>query len=169
MKKLIVLSVVALFGLVSASAQVAKFQAMFLFQFAKNTSWPQEDNNRTFVFTIVGDAPVAQELRLLASNKAIGNRKIEVVEMSNVAELQETDVVYLGKTKNASIAKLAKNQADSKTLIVSGSGGMCANGAGIAFTGEGNRLNYEICEKNIQKSGLRVTPKLVALGKKVKY
>lgn len=168
MKKFITLTVLALFGLASVHAQVAKFQAMFLFQFAKNTSWPQEDAGKPFVFTIVADPTVAQELRLLAANKAIGNRKIDVVETANVNELLETDVVYLGKSKTAAVAKLAKSQVDNKTLIVSASGGMCASGAAISFIGEGGKLNYEICESNIHRTGLRVTPKLVSLGKRIK-
>ena len=55
MKKLIVVCLMAIVGMVSAQGQMAKFQALYLLQFAKNTSWPTEDDSKPFVITVVGD------------------------------------------------------------------------------------------------------------------
>ena len=61
-----------------ASAQMAKFQALYILNFARNTSWPQEDNGKTFVITVVGDNTLASEMRNVVKNKLVGDRKIEV-------------------------------------------------------------------------------------------
>lgn len=167
-KKMFLVAAVALFATVATEAQVAKFQALFLYQFAKNTSWPVQDAGQSFVITIVGDAQVATELRALVANKSVGQRKVEVVETKNVAEVEKSSIIYVGKAHTSSIPALAKEYAGQKSLVVSASSGMCTKGASISFVPDGGRLNYEICEANIGKSGLRVTPKLVSLGKAIK-
>lgn len=167
-KKILTVAVVALFAAVATEAQVAKFQALFLYQFAKNTSWPLEDAGQSFVITIVGDASVATELRALVANKSVGQRKVEVVETNTAADIEKSSIVYVGKSHMGSLARIVKEQADQKSLVVSASSGMCAKGASISFVPDGGRLNYEICESTIRKSGLKVTPKLVSLGKVIK-
>ena len=56
----------------SSSAQMAKFQALYLLQFAKNTSWPQEDNGKPFVITVVSDNDL--ELEVDFAFGSIGSR-----------------------------------------------------------------------------------------------
>ena len=149
---------------ICAQAQMAKFQALYLFQFAKNTSWPTENEGKSFVITIIGDNSVATERKAIVNNKTIGSRKITVGESPTATGLPKSDIIYLGEAKSSQIATLVSAQKSNKVLIVSGTKGHCANGAGIAFSPEGGKLNFEIHETDIAKNGLKVTPKLVSLG-----
>lgn len=166
-KRVLLLSAIVMLA-AGAEAQMARFQALFLYQFAKNTSWPQSDDGRTFVFAVVSDPGVATELRQYVGTRTVAGRRIEVQEATNTSDLGAADIIYLGKSKNHLVSTVVKENGDRKVLIVSGSGGMCQSGAAISFVGEGGKLNYEICEHNIARNGLRVTPKLLSLGKKVK-
>ena len=166
MKKLFIISILAVICS-AASAQMAKFQALYLFQFAKNTSWPQEDNGKEFVITVIGDNAVSSELKTIVNNKSVGNRKITVKESATASGLAKSDIIYLGESKSGQIGTLVSAQAGNKVLIVSGTKGQCANGAGIAFVPAGGKLQFEIHEGNIGKNGLKVTPKLVSLGQQV--
>ena len=166
MKKLLLSIVLAMFCSL-AGAQMAKFQALYLFNFAKNTSWPTEDAGKPFVITVIGDNAVSSELKGIVSNKQVGDRKIQVVEAATASGIAKSDIIYLGESKSGQISSLVQAQAGNKCLIVSGTKGQCSQGAGIAFVPEGGKLNFEIHEGNIQKSGLKVTPKLVQLGKAV--
>ena len=161
------LFVVAIFVCSFAGAQMAKFQALYLFNFAKNTSWPTEDAGKPFVLTVVGDNAVASELKTIVANKQVGDRKIQVVEAPTASGIAKSDIIYLGESKSGQISSLVSAQAGNKCLIVSGTKGQCSQGAGIAFVPEGGKLNFEIHEGNIAKNGLKVTPKLVSLGKAV--
>ncbi len=150
-----------------ASAQLSKFQALYLMQFAKNTSWPQEDNGKPFVITVVADNALATELKSIAATKSIGNRQIQIIEAATVTGLAKSDIIYLGESKSNQMSSLVSAQSKNKVLIVSGAKSMCSHGAGISFVPEGGKLNFEIHEGNIAKNGLKVTPKIVALGKQV--
>ncbi len=157
----------ALFACVFASAQMAKFQALYIFQFAKNTSWPQEDAGKALNITVIGDNALASELKSIVSNKKVGDRPIKVNESATATGLPKSDIIYLGESKSSQIGALISAQASNKVLIVSGTKGHCAHGAGIAFVPDGGKLQFEIHEGNIAKNGLKVTPKLVTLGKQV--
>ena len=165
--KRVLLSFIGLVCCLLANAQMAKFQALYLFQFAKNTSWPAEDASKPFVITVIGDNAVATELKTIVNNKSVGSRKISVNESATASGLQKSDIIYLGEAKSSQIGGLVHAQAGNKVLIVSGTKGQCAQGAGIAFAPDGGKLNFEINEGNIGKNGLKVTPKLVSLGKVV--
>ncbi|MBR6249669.1 MAG: YfiR family protein [Bacteroidales bacterium] len=167
MKKILFMCLFAIIGMVAVQAQMAKFQALYLLQFAKNTSWPAEDNAKPFVITVVGDNALASELKAIANTKTIGVRKITVTESAKVSGLVKSDIIFLGESKSSQMSALVTAQANNKVLIVSGAKGMCAQGAGISFVPEGGKLNFEIHEGNIAKHGLKVGQKIVSLGRQV--
>ena len=153
MKRILFL-LTALISCSFATAQMAKFQALYIFQFAKNTSWPL-------------DNALSSELKSIVNNKKVGDRPLKVLDAPTAAGLPKSDIIYLGESKSSQISSLVSAQANNKVLIVSGTKGHCALGAGIAFVANGGKLQFEIHEGNIAKNGLKVTPKLVTLGHQV--
>lgn len=151
-----------------ANAQMAKIQALYLFQFAKNVGWPDGDADKNFVVAVLGDHDVAEGLREIAANKRIGNRKIEVREVGSAQDSDCASILYVSKSKNSQLASAAIILPKRKCLIVSGDRGQCANGAAISFfKSDDDRLGFEISERNVKRAGLSVTPKLINLGKSV--
>lgn len=163
----ILFALLAFLSCTAASAQMAKFQALYIFQFAKNTSWPQEDAGKTLNITVIGDNALSSELKTIVSNKKVGDRPIKVTDAPTASGLAKSDIIYLGESKASQIGSLVAAQAHNKVLIVSGTSGHCAQGAGISFVADGGKLQFEIHEGNIAKNGLKVTPKLVTLGRQV--
>lgn len=78
-----------------SDAQMAKFQALYIFQFAKNTSWPQEDAGKPLVVTVVGDNALSTELKAIVNNKRVGDRPIKVVDAATSSGLPKSDIIYL--------------------------------------------------------------------------
>ncbi len=153
---------------VMANAQVAKMQALYLFQFAKNVGWPEADANKDFVVAVVGDSEVASELRSIASNKRVGSRAIEIREVNSAKDLDGVSIVYVSSNKASQLGSYYSSLYNKPTLLVSGEKGQCSNGASISFCKiAGNKLGFEVSERNIKKSGLSITPKLLNLGKSV--
>ncbi|MCQ2227629.1 MAG: YfiR family protein [Bacteroidales bacterium] len=148
-------------------AQMAQFQALYIYNFAKNIGWPSEDSNKDLVITVIGDNDLASELNKLAASKSIGIRKVVIKESATTNGLQKSDIVYLGESKSGQISSLISAQEGNKNLIVCGKKGLCSQGAGISFLSEGGKLMFEISNKNISKRGLQVSQKLLSLGTEV--
>lgn len=166
MKKIILALFLSLGCLVS-KAQMSQFQALYIYNFAKNIGWPAEDASKDLVITVIGDNSLAAELSKLAATKAIGSRKVIVKESATPNGLQKSDIVCLGESKSAQIGALVSAQEGNKNLIVSCKKGQCAQGAGISFLSEGGKLKFEISNKNISRRGLQVSQKLLQLGTEV--
>ena len=147
-----------------SKAQIAQFQALYIYNFAKNTGWPAEDSNKELVITVIGDNQLATELNKLAATKSIGARKVVIKEASTTSGIQKSDIIFLGEAKSNQINSLMSAQNGHKNLIVCGKKGLCAQGAGISFLSEGGKLKFEISNKNISRRGLQVSQKMLTLG-----
>lgn len=165
--KRIILALILLCSCHFAKAQMAQFQALYIYNFAKNIGWPSDDASKDLVITVIGDNDLAAELNKLAASKAIGSRKVVIKESATTNGLQKSDIICLGESKAAQISSLLSAQEGNKNLIVSGKKGLCAMGAGISFLSEGGKLKFEISNKNISKRGLQVSQKLLQLGTEV--
>lgn len=166
LKTLMAVVLVAIAG-VSAEAQLAQFEALYIYNFAKNIGWPSEDAANELVITVIGDNDLAAELSKLANTKTIGSRKVVIKESATVNGVQKSDIIFLGEAKASQIGALLSAQQGNKNLIVCGKRGQCANGSGISMLSEGGKLKFEISNKNISKRGLQVSQKLLALGTEV--
>lgn len=151
----------------AVSAQMAKFQALYILNFARNTSWPAEDASKPLVITVVGDNALYSEMRNVVANKQVGGRSISVGESATAGGLPKSDIIFLGESMSRQVGSLVAAQRGNKVMIVSGSKGHCAQGAGISFVADGGKLGFEIHEGNIERNGLKVTAKLLQLGKQV--
>lgn len=166
--KIFIVTLATLAFSAAATAQVAKVEALYLFQFAKNIGWPAADADKDFVVAVLGDKEVAAELKSIAANKKVGNRKVDVREINSLADSNGADILFVSSSKRSQLASAASTASRGKMLLVSGDSGDCASGASICFAkAQGGKLGFEISERNIKKSGLNVTPKLLNLGKVV--
>lgn len=164
--------IIALFVLiipsVKSAGQAAQFKAMYLYKFAKGVSWPNSAaSNSDFVITIVGDNEMASALKKSVASRKIGSRSIVVLEASTIAQIQKSDVVFLGESKSDQIQKLVESQKGNNVLIVSGKGGFCEHGAGISFVNKNGALAYEVSSKNLQSYGLTCSQELLRSGTNV--
>lgn len=165
---LIVIGLLVLGSVVHLSAQISTFKALFLYNFTQNIEWPgPAGGNGDFVITVIGDNEIMAELEKLSKVKKVGNRKMVVKNAANVKEVGDTHIVFLGSAKSSLMPILESYQKGKSTLIVADKAGLCGQGAGIAFTTIDGKLRYEICPERIQEHGLKVSQKLITLGKKV--
>lgn len=167
MKKLLLLTL-SLFLLVGETfGQAAKVQALFIFQFAKYTGWAKEDAGEPFVITVMGSHEIADELRKVTAGKSVGGRNIEVATASTTSNLPKSDVIFIGNGFTGSASSVSNSQAGRLVLIVGGQEGMCDEGTGVTLIPKGNNVTFQYSERNLNKRGLHIAPKILAMGTKV--
>ncbi len=152
-------------GLVqTVSAQMAQFKALYIYNFAKNVGWPEGDNSKDFVITVIGDNEMAVELENLTKTRKIGARSVVVKKAPMVSDASASQIIFLGSSKSSQITALATSFGTSKTLLVSDKQGHCSSGAAICFMPVDGKLQYEISARNIKKAGLSIAAKIISLG-----
>lgn len=146
----------------SALAQMSKYEALYVYNFAKSVSSVNDSQKSDIVVTVLGDLQLQNELVNIAKTKDTG-RKVHVKGASSVAQLPKSDVIVVGKSMASKMSELMVNQGD-KALIVCTQKGLCSNGAAISLYAENGKLTYEICKKNLKRAGLHAPQHLISLG-----
>lgn len=148
-----------------AEGQLAKFKALYIYNFAKNIGWTDLDSQKgEFVITVVGDNEIASELEQIASSKKIGSRPVVIKKAATAAGLPKSQIIYLGESKSGQISQLVSSQSGNRVLLIAGKNGQCSQGAGISFVSKAGKLNYEISNRNIKKNDLVIAQKIIQLG-----
>lgn len=148
----------------SASGQMQKFKALFIFNFAKNIEWPAQTADNEIIVTIVGDDKLVEELSELAEVQKVGTRQLSVKTVSSIDEISDSQMVFLSSSKSSLMPMLVSYQKDSPTLLIGDKEGLCSQGAGISFVKNEGKLGFEISPANIEDKGLSMAKKLVYLG-----
>lgn len=162
--KQILLAISLFLTMSTANAQLAQFQSLYVFNFAKNIGWPTEDASREVVITVVSDPQLAKELTNLTKNKKVGLRPIVVKESSSILGIAASDIICVGADKVGQLRSLVNAQSGKKNFIISTTKGQCPSGACVSFYVSNGKLKFEISESNIKKRGLSVAQKMVQLG-----
>lgn len=147
---------------------MSKFKALFVFNFAQNTNWSEEVSaSDDFVITVIGDNEIANELKTLAGSRKIGNNKMVIKEASTVDNVGQSQIIYLSENRSSQMPVLTSYQKNNKVLIIGNQHGICSQGAGISFIIDDGKLKFEISPDNIEKQGLTISKKIIALGVQV--
>ncbi len=166
-KKLLIISIFVVGLAQMANAQLAQFKALYIYNFAKNTGWPESDHDKEFIITVIADNELASELDKLSKTRKVGTRSVVVKQAATAAAAETSQIIFLGSSKSAQIGTLVATNNGKKTLLVSDKQGQCSSGASICFKPVDGKLQYEISNNNIKKAGLTIATKIVQLGTEV--
>lgn len=164
MKKIVFLLLLSLMVTSPASSQMSQFKALFLFNFAKNVNWPEDLGSSDFVITVIGNNELAEELKGLAKIRKINNSNLVIKEVRNAEEISNSHIIYLSSPQSSLMPIIASYQKNNPVLLVADKQGLCTQGAAISFFTSEGKLKYEICQRNVESHGLKVSQKLIALG-----
>ncbi len=165
MKKIHILSLfLCLYVWHSANAQDEKFKALFMYNFTKYIEWPASQRQGNFVIGVIGNPLLAMELNTIASKQKVGTQTMVVKTFNSVDEIENCQIIYLGRTKSNLINSVLDKLTGKNTLIITDKEGMALQGGCINYIMDGDRLKYEVNRTNIEKKGLVVSNALLALG-----
>lgn len=162
-RKLLLLSLLALLC-ATVNAQMSQFEALYIYNIAKDIGWPESDANKDLTIVVIGDNSLYSDLAKLAQTRKVGSRTMVVSEAASINGLPAADIVFLGEAKSGLITNLVTLQQGKTTLIISGKAGQCTHGAGIAFVPENGKLQFQISDNNIRKNGLSASKRLITMG-----
>lgn len=158
-----------------ASAQAttpeATVKAAFVFNFLRFTEWPA----RRFA---TKDAPMtlcvgSADARLSESLKALGgrtldDRRIQVTEIERADDLGKCHALFVADTTARATAAAWLRKAESLDVLTLGDGdGFAASGGMLGLVSDGSRMRFEINDRAVKRSGLKLGSQLYQVGRSV--
>jgi hypothetical protein len=149
----------------------AQVKAAFIFQFRNYVTWPEERGGKdahNFIISIVGrDRVLLQELEILAKEKKMNNRQIEVKGVDAAERLIKSDIIVIATHDLETLLEIVRKTKGDHALIVSQAEEFARKGSMINFYIEDERLRFEINLSAVKKENLQISSQLLNLAKLV--
>jgi hypothetical protein len=142
-----------------------EIKAAYLYNFGRYVEWPG-DAPKEFVIGVVGDNPVVAQLGKIAGSKKINGRTIVVRRFKSEKDFQQCQLLFVPAGQDAKLsAALVKKSHESATLIVGEDADFALKQGHIGFYADQNSVKFEINSGSAEKAGLKISSKLLSLGR----
>ena len=152
----------------ATESSVSSVKAAFVFNFIKLVSWPEArlptGGGPVQVCVVKGDEMEAA-LRAALAGKLAGTHPIQVTAVSGDENLGTCHVLYLGsRASPRNAALMAKVSGKGVLLVDEGTHFTWPDGM-IRLFQEQNRMRFELNLESLERSGLKVDPRLIRLAR----
>jgi hypothetical protein len=141
-------------------------KANMLWNIAKFVEWPAlpEDRSQPLVFTILGEDDLAADLAGLLSSRTVNGRPVFVRFARRAQDAKGSQILYLAASESEQVSSVLAAIDTSAVLTVSDAPGFAAHGGMMGFATEGTRVRFEVNLSRAEKSGLKLSAKLLSLA-----
>jgi hypothetical protein len=142
-----------------------EIKAAYLYNFGRYVEWPG-DASREFVIGVVGDSPVVAPVGTIAGSKKINGRTIVVRRFKTEKDFQQCQLLFVPAGQDAKLSTaLLKKARETATLIVGEDADFALKHGHIGFYADQNSVKFEINSGSAEKAGLKISSKLLSLGR----
>jgi hypothetical protein len=138
--------------------------SMMVFNFTKYVQWPDHTQSGEFVIGVIGNNQVYETLNTWYGGKPRGSKTYVIKKFNSAADVTDCHVVYLDKSKSAEFEGLNNKVKGKGTLVVTDKNGLGEKGSAINFKTVDNKLKFELNQKAIEASNLKVSGALSAIA-----
>jgi hypothetical protein len=127
---------------------------MFLYNFSRLIKWPESGTQTEFVFGVLGNQEVYNNLVTITNGKKVGTQSIVVKYFKDSREITACQVIFVANNKLAQFNEVLGKVQNKSSLIVTEKQGMISSGSTIDFVVADNKLRYMVSEENARKNNL---------------
>jgi hypothetical protein len=153
------------FMLAESQGQVAKYEALYIYNICRLVEWPDGFNGDNFVIAIVGhNLELENTLASMAKTKTIYGKSVLVKKINTPAQAKECHLVFFSKGTEKQMDSYG---SEAKSLFISETMSGIKQGSDINFIVENNRLIFELDNTNLSKKAFVTSGELKNLAKNV--
>jgi hypothetical protein len=138
--------------------------SMMVFNFTKYVQWPDHTATGEFVIGVIGNTDVYNTLHTWYSGKPRGTKTYVIKRFSSAADVTDCHVVFIDKSKSGEFEEVNDKVKGKGTLIITDKNGLGAKGSSINFKTIDNKLKFELNQKAIEASNLKVSGSLSSMA-----
>jgi hypothetical protein len=167
MKRLTVGLCALLFSYSSAFSQERSMEevySMMVFNFTKYVQWPDYAEGGDFVIGVVGNNSLYNTLNASYNGKPRGKKVYVIKKFNSASEITDCHVVFIDKSKSKDFDAISAKFQGKPTLLITDKDGLGAKGSGINFKTIDNKLKFELNQKALETSNLKVSSTLSSMA-----
>lgn len=167
MKKIKALVIAALLISGSTFAQerpIHEVYSMMVFNFTRYVQWPSEGASNEFVIGVIGNNEMFNTLQTWYGGKARGSQTFVVKKFNSAADVTDCQVLYIDKSKSGEFESANTKVKGKSTLVITDKSGLGEKGSAINFKTVENKLKFELNQKAIEASNLKVSGALSSMA-----
>ncbi len=138
--------------------------AMMVFNFTRYVQWPDQTSGGEFVIGVVGNNDVYETLSEWYGGKPKGSKTFVIKKFNSSDELTNCHVVFIDKSRSGEFEDIHGKVKGKGTLVITDKNGLGERGSGINFKTVDNKLKFELNQKAIEASRLKVSGALASMA-----
>ncbi len=144
-------------------------KAAFLYNFGNFVTWPAGDGEQDepFVIAIVGEDPFGPFIDQALGGKTIKGRKVRIRRVAGTDGLDGCHVLFVAGLSSSETEELLDELSGRPVLTVGETERFAHGGGMIGFHVKGGKIRLQINRGAAERSGLRLSSKLLSLAELV--
>ena len=138
--------------------------SMMVFNFTKYVQWPDHADGGEFIIGVVGNTDIYNTLNGWYGGKPRGAKTYIIKKFNSAAEVTDCHVLYIDKSKSGEFDNVNDKVKGKGTLIITDKSGLGEKGSSINFKLVDNKLKFELNQKAIEASNLKVSGALSSMA-----
>ena len=153
-------------GATPAQVEEYELKAEFVERFTRFIDWPPSSlNDARFVIAVIGKDPFGPHLREIAKERRIKGKEVLVRNVEDPADLAGAHIVFISASEKPNLARILAVTANRPVLTIADSEGFGSSGVLINFYSADDKIRFEINESAVNRSGLRLSSRLLKLAR----
>lgn len=138
--------------------------SMMVFNFTKYVQWPDHATTGEFIIGVVGNNDMFNTLNGWYGGKPRGSKTYIIKKFNSAADVTDCHVLYIDKSKSGEFDNVNDKLKGKGTLIITDKSGLGEKGSSINFKTVDNKLKFELNQKAIEASNLKVSGALSSMA-----
>jgi len=131
-----------------------------VFNFVKFIQWPPNETNKEFIIGVIGNSEIYNTLSTWYDGKPKGNKTYVIKKFTNASELTDCQVLFIEDNKSSEFEAAKSKLVGKETLLITDHRGLGAKGSCINFKLVDAKLRFELNQRAIEESKLKVSSML---------
>ncbi len=144
-------------------------KAAFLFNFMQFVEWPAGASppaGTPLVIGVLGEDPFGLMLEHTIEGETLHGRPLAIRRARRLADLRDCHLVFVCRSEKPNLREIVGALRGHPALTVSDVEQFCRHGGMIGLITEGSRICFEINQAAAEQAGLRISSKLLRLGRR---
>ena len=144
-----------------------RIKAAFLYKFTSYVDWPENSfpgPDSPITIGVLGNKDVAAELRDIVAGRTAQDRPIRAIRIGTEEPVDGIHILFVGSAAASRLERVARAVRPHPTLMVTDFEGALTRGSMINFVLADRRLRFEISLPAVERSGLRLSSRLLAVA-----